>query len=71
MPEVEQDEIDPEVVSPEVDPDDEALPLETPEPVAVRPAPPRPTGEASRRTALAEFTALATANGDDFSFRRR
>ena len=64
--EVAQDEIDPEDAS-----DDEALPPETPEPVAVRPAPPRPTGEASRRTALAEFTALATANGDDFSFRRR
>jgi hypothetical protein len=71
VPEVAQDEIDPELVPPEVDPDDEALPPETPEPVAVRPAPPRPTGEASRRTALAEFTALATANGDDFSFRRR
>jgi hypothetical protein len=29
------------------------------------------TGEAFRRTALAEFTALATSNGDDFTPRRR
>ncbi|MDQ1455121.1 MAG: hypothetical protein QOH28_741 [Actinomycetota bacterium] len=76
VPEVGQDEIDTEVEPPGVEPpevecNDEAIPPETPEPVAVRPAPPRPTGEASRRTALAEFTALATANGDDFSFRRR
>ncbi len=66
VPEVVQDETDPEA-----EPDDEALAPETPTPVAVRPAPPRPTGEASRRTALAEFTALAKGNGDDFSFRRR
>ena len=66
VPEVAEDEDDPEA-----DPEVEPLAPDTPAPVAVRPARPRPTGEASRRTALAEFTALATSNGDDFSFRRR
>ena len=38
---------------------------------AAPPAPPAATVETHRRTALAEFTALATSSGDDFTPRRR
>jgi len=69
VPEVVQDDVDDDAdadVDAETDPE-----VETPGAVPVHPARPRPSGEVSRRTALAEFTALATSNGDDFSFRRR
>ena len=69
VPEVVQDDVDADA---DADVDGEADPeVETPAAVPVHPARPRPSGEVSRRTALAEFTALATSNGDDFSFRRR
>jgi chromosome segregation ATPase len=56
----------------------EAAPEVAPEPVAAEAeaeavetkAPGRPT-EVFRRTALAEFSALATSKGDDFSYRHR
>jgi chromosome segregation ATPase len=78
---------EPEVVSepdaptsgaPEPDPaaaEPEAPKTEAPKPEAAQPetktARTGPAGEAFRRTALAEFTALATSSGDDFSPRRR
>jgi hypothetical protein len=53
------------------EPDPAAEPAVPDAPAAETGAPVRaqPT-EAFRRTALAEFTALATSNGDDFSYRR-
>jgi len=67
VPEVVQDDEE-DAVEDETEAETEA---EAPTAVPVHPARPRPTVEVSRRTALAEFTALATSNGDDFSFRRR
>lgn len=66
FPEIAQDEPEPEAELAA-----EALEPETPTPAAEAPVRSGATGEAFRRTALAEFTALATRNGDDFSFRRR
>ena len=66
FPEIAQDEPEPEAELAA-----EALEPEPPTPAAEAPVRSGATGEAFRRTALAEFTALATSNGDDFSFRRR
>ena len=68
FPEIAQEDNEPEP------PDElaaETLEPEPPTPVAETPVRSGATGEAFRRTALAEFTALATSNGDDFSFHRR
>jgi hypothetical protein len=52
------------------EPEPEAPPPEAtaPEP---EPEPPAPVETLDRRSALAEFSALATSSGDDFIFRRR
>ena len=51
--------------------DIESEPIAAHEVEAETPARKPPAGDASRRTAFAEFTALASSSGDDFSFRRR
>ncbi len=53
----------------EPEPEPEPVEGSAPEP-APAPAPPAPPDGLDRRTALAEFSALATSNGDDFTFRR-
>jgi len=58
--------------TPAVAPDDEALPPETPAPVAVRPAPaPSDGGSVPDALRWPNSRPLLPANGDDFSFRRR
>jgi golgin subfamily B member 1 len=72
FPEITQDdESEPESELAAATLEPETLEPETTTPVAEAPVRSGATGEAFRRTALAEFTALATSNGDDFSFRRR
>ena len=68
FPEIAQEDDEPEaeLAADALEPD-----TPTPTPPAAAPVRSGATGEAFRRTALAEFTALAAGNDDDFSFRRR